>query len=72
MLPRNRSLLFQPRFGAASRVSKTARGTHPSIFSVAKFETKNASPNFADVVFAFANIDRDNNSIQMVMKITTA
>jgi hypothetical protein len=33
--------------------------THGKIFSVAKFETKNASPAVADVVFAFADTDRD-------------
>jgi hypothetical protein len=36
-------------------------GTHASIFSVAKYATKNASPATSDVVFAFANIDRNNN-----------
>ncbi|MEO5715603.1 MAG: alpha-amylase family glycosyl hydrolase [Luteolibacter sp.] len=34
-------------------------GTHGKIFSVAKYETKNASPAAADVVFAFADTDRD-------------
>jgi len=33
----------------------------PQIHSVAKYETANASPNQADVVFAFANLDRNNN-----------
>jgi glycosidase len=33
----------------------------PSIFSVAKYATANASPNFSDVVFAFVNLDRNNN-----------
>jgi hypothetical protein len=28
---------------------------------VAKYETANGAPNFNDVVFAFANVDRDNN-----------
>ncbi len=36
-------------------------GSQPKIFSVAKYEAPNASPNFADVVFAFSNLDRDNN-----------
>lgn len=36
-------------------------GPQAQIHSVAKFETANASPNQADVVFAFANLDRDNN-----------
>ncbi len=33
----------------------------PSVFSVAKYEAANASPNFSDVVFAFTNLDRNNN-----------
>ncbi|HUA38795.1 MAG TPA: hypothetical protein VMA35_10430 [Candidatus Sulfopaludibacter sp.] len=32
----------------------------PSIFSVAKYQTANASPNFSDVVFAFTTLDRNN------------
>ncbi|TAK93942.1 MAG: hypothetical protein EPO07_17465 [Verrucomicrobia bacterium] len=36
-------------------------GAQPQIHSVAKYETANASPNFTDVVFAFANLDRNNN-----------
>ncbi len=36
-------------------------GPQPSIFSVAKYETANSSPNFTDVVFAFASLDRNNN-----------
>jgi glycosidase len=32
----------------------------PYIFSVAKYEQPNGSPNFSDVVFAFANLDRDH------------
>ncbi len=34
-------------------------GTHGKIFSVAKYETKNSSPAVSDVVFAFADVDRD-------------
>lgn len=34
-------------------------GTHGKIFSVAKYETKNAAPAVSDIVFAFANVDRD-------------
>ena len=33
----------------------------PNIHSVAKYETANASPNQTDVVFAFANLDRNND-----------
>jgi len=32
---------------------------HGQIFSVAKFAAKNGSPNSSDVVFAFANLDRN-------------
>ena len=32
----------------------------PSIFSVVKYEQANGSPNLYDVVFAFANLDRNN------------
>ena len=35
--------------------------TQPKIFAVAKFEEKNASPRARDVVFAFVNLDRNNN-----------
>src|SRR5207237_5309361 len=36
-------------------------GPQPNIFSVAKYEQVNGAPNFYDVVFAFANLDRNNN-----------
>jgi hypothetical protein len=32
----------------------------PGIFSVAKYEQASGSPNYYDVVFAFANLDRNN------------
>jgi hypothetical protein len=35
----------------------------PSIFSVAKYVEPNGSPNFYDVVFAFANLDRNDTQI---------
>jgi hypothetical protein len=35
-------------------------GTQANVFSVAKYETSNGAPNFSDVVFAFANLDRNN------------
>ena len=34
---------------------------HGQIFSVAKFEAKNAAPNLSDVVLAFVNLDRNAN-----------
>src|SRR5437868_9970315 len=36
-------------------------GAQSSIHSVAKYEQANGAPNFCDVVFAFANLDRNNN-----------
>lgn len=42
-------------------IDQIGGSTQPSIFSVAKYETPNASPNFADVVFGFVNLDRNNN-----------
>ncbi len=42
-------------------LNQTGSGNpQPSIFSVAKYEQANGSPNFYDVVFAFANLDRNN------------
>ena len=40
-------------------LDQVAGGTHGKIYATAKFETLNASPSAADVVFAFANTDRD-------------
>ena len=34
-------------------------GSHAKIYAAAKFETRNAAPSAADVVFAFANTDRN-------------
>lgn len=34
---------------------------HSQIFSVAKFENRNAAPNLSDVVLAFVNLDRNAN-----------
>ncbi len=36
-------------------------GPQPNIYSVAKYELANGAPNFYDVVFGFANLDRNNN-----------
>ncbi|MDB6125232.1 MAG: hypothetical protein JWQ71_4225 [Pedosphaera sp.] len=38
-----------------------AGGPQGSIFSVAKYEIPNGAPNQSDVVFAFANLDRNSN-----------
>ena len=42
-------------------LNQTDGNPQPSIHAVAKYETTNASPNFTDVVFAFVNLDRNNN-----------
>lgn len=42
-------------------LNQTGGGAHPQIYSVAKYETAHASPNQADVVFAFVNLDRNQN-----------
>ncbi|MEY4387598.1 MAG: hypothetical protein RLY20_2881, partial [Verrucomicrobiota bacterium] len=42
-------------------LDQTSGGAQSQIHSVAKYEIANASPNQADVVFAFANLDRYNN-----------
>jgi hypothetical protein len=42
-------------------INQTVSGNpQPSIFSVVKYEQANGSPNLFDVVFAFANLDRNN------------
>ncbi len=41
-------------------LDQTGGGAQASIFSIAKYETANAAPNFSDVVFAFATLDRNN------------
>ena len=42
-------------------INQTSGAVHASIHAVAKYESANAAPNFSDVVFAFANLDRNNN-----------
>ena len=42
-------------------INQTSGSAQPQIHSVVKYETANAAPNFSDVVFAFANLDRNNN-----------
>ena len=41
-------------------LDQTNGAPQSSLFSVAKYEQANGSPNFYDVVFAFANLDRNN------------
>ncbi len=42
-------------------INQTSGSAQAQIHSVAKYETASAAPNFSDVVFAFANLDRNNN-----------
>jgi glycosidase len=42
-------------------INQVGGAVHNSLYAVAKYETANGAPNFNDVVFAFANLDRDNN-----------
>ena len=46
---------------AISSTRPAAAARSPPFFSVAKYEQANGSPNFSDVVFAFVNLDRNNN-----------
>jgi hypothetical protein len=53
--------LFSRALRSSNRyfLDQTVGGSHGKIFAAAKFETKNAAPAAADVVFAFANTDRN-------------
>ena len=42
-------------------INQVGGAVHASLYAVAKYETANGAPNFTDVVFAFANLDRNNN-----------
>ena len=56
---------FSPALRNSNRyfLDQTAGGAQANIFSVAKYVTASGSPNFNDVVFAFANLDRNNTQI---------
>jgi len=61
----NQARQFSPALRSSNRyyLNQTGNGNpQPSIFSVAKYQTANASPNFADVVFAFVNLDRNQTN----------
>ena len=53
--------LFSPALRSQNRYFLNDDGNSQAIFAVAKYETKNGSPATTDVVFAFANTDRDAN-----------
>ncbi|MEY2487464.1 MAG: hypothetical protein QOH39_3112 [Verrucomicrobiota bacterium] len=51
--------LFSPALRSPNRYFLNDDGNSQAIFAVAKYETKNASPALSDVVFGFANTNRD-------------
>jgi len=56
--------LFSPALRSSNRFFLNQLGdgsVQPKLFSVAKFATRNASPASSDVVFAFANLDRNTD-----------
>lgn len=52
---------FSPALRSSNRyfINLNDNAPHGQIFSVAKFENRNAAPNSSDVVFAFVNLDRN-------------
>jgi len=52
---------FSPALRSSNRyfLNLNDNSPHGQIFSVAKFETRNAAPNSSDVVLAFVNLDRN-------------
>ncbi len=59
----NQARQFSQALRSSNRyyLNQTGGGSiQPHIFSVAKYQTANASPGQADVVFAFVNLDRSN------------
>jgi hypothetical protein len=59
----NQARQFSRALRSSNRYFLNQNGGSPqeSIHSVAKYEQANGAPNVYDVVFAFANLDRDNN-----------
>jgi hypothetical protein len=55
--------LFSPALRSSNRffLNQVGGSVQLQIFSVAKYETRNASPATSDVVFAFVNLDRNND-----------
>ena len=65
MPPINQARGFSAALRSSNRyfLNQTGSGNpQPNIFSVAKYEQPNASPNFSDVVFAFSNLNRVRTS----------
>ncbi len=61
-----------PALRSANRAFLSPTAPQPNIYSVAKYETTNSSPNFYDVVFGFVNLDVTNaHSANFNVNITT-
>jgi hypothetical protein len=59
----NQARQFSPALKSSNRYYLNQTGSETpqaNIFSVAKYLTANAAPNFSDVVFAFSTLDRNN------------
>jgi len=59
----NQARQFSPALRSSNRYYLNQTGSETpqnSIFSVAKYQAANASPNFSDVVFAFTTLDRNH------------
>ena len=56
---------FSPALRSSNRyyLNQTDGSVQQNIFSVGKYDTANASPGVADVVFALVNLDRNNNQV---------
>ena len=59
----NQARAFSPALRNSNRYfldQQNGSGAQANIYSVAKYVAANAAPNLSDVVFAFANLDRNN------------
>ncbi len=58
----NQARAVSPALRGANRyfINQMNGSAQSAIFSAAKYEVAGGSPNFSDVVFAFANLDRNN------------
>ena len=62
----NQARAFSPALRNSNRYfldQLNGSGPQPSIYSVAKYVTANGAPNLNDVVFAFANLDRNSAQV---------
>jgi hypothetical protein len=59
----NKAREISPALRSSNRyfINQTSGSPQESIYSVAKYESAGISPNLSDVVFAFMNLDRNNN-----------